>query len=134
LPNPRYTFPLSHRIVRSRDFEAVYARRVRVTSGPLVVWGAPNDLGHCRLGFAISRRAGAATVRNRIRRLVREAFRHSHHDLPCGTLGYDLVVSVRRHEPADGYTRALTRAVEEIHRRWTNRAEHGGDGGPPPGR
>jgi ribonuclease P protein component len=121
----RFTFPRSHRLIRRRDFDAVYRRKVRVTAGPLILWGAPNDVGHCRLGFAISRRVGRATVRNRIRRLLREAFRHTRHDLPTDPYGYDLVVSVRRHEPAtvDDYGQALHRGIEGLQRRWSKRAD-----------
>ncbi len=115
-----YRFPREMRLIRTRHFDAVFAARVRATAGPLVVWGAPNDEHHCRLGLAISRRAGSAAVRNRIRRLIRESFRLMQHDLPREPCGYDVVVSVRRHEPLslDEYRAALGRAVETLNRRW----------------
>lgn len=43
---------------------------------------ARNDLGHPRLGLVVSRKVGGAVVRNRWKRLLREAFRLSQHDLP----------------------------------------------------
>jgi ribonuclease P protein component len=114
------------RLIRTRHFDAVFAARVRVTAGPLVVWAAPNDELHCRLGLAISRRAGSAAVRNRIRRLIRESFRLLQHDLPREPRGYDVVVSVRRHEPLSlqEYRAALGRAVETLNRRWHDKANN----------
>ena len=40
--------------------------------------------GGTRLGLAVSRRAGNAVVRNRIKRVLREAFRLDREDLPPG--------------------------------------------------
>ena len=115
---PDYSLPATLRVIRTRHFDRVFATRVRTTVGPLVVWAAPNELEHCRLGLAISRRAGNAVTRNRIRRLVRESFRLLQHGLPREPHGYDLVVSVRRHEPLslDGYSGAFRRVVETLDR------------------
>ena len=56
----------------------------------------PNSLGHARLGLAVGvRSAGNAVNRNRVKRVVREAFRHIHQELPA----VDLVVNAR---PAAG--------------------------------
>ena len=66
--------PRVMRLARTRDFDGVFRAKVRTSAGPLVILAAPNDTGHCRLGLAISRRVGNAVRRNRIKRLVREAF------------------------------------------------------------
>jgi len=56
----------------------------------------PNGLEHARLGMAVGiRAAGTAVNRNRVKRIVREAFRVSHRELPA----VDLVVNAR---PAAG--------------------------------
>ena len=66
------------------------------------------------MGLAISRRAGNAVVRNRIRRRLREAFRLLQHDLLPAGRGYDLVIGVRRHEPKTSaqYMQALRQAAD----------------------
>ena len=122
---PDYCFPAKLRLIRTRHFDKVFAARVRAAVGPLVVWAAPNDLEHCRLGLAISRRAGNAVTRNRIRRLVRESFRLAQHGLPREPHGYDVIVSVRRHEPLrlDEYRAALLGAVETLQRKWQDKTD-----------
>ncbi len=123
--DPDYCFPAKLRLIRTRHFDRVFAARVKAAAGPLIVWAAPNDLEHCRLGLAISRRAGTAVTRNRIRRLVRESFRLLQHGLPRKPHGYDVVVSVRRHEPLslEQYRAALGRAVETLDRKWQDKTD-----------
>ncbi len=119
-----YRFPRELRVIHARHFALVFDGGVRMTAGPLVVWGAPNPLGHCRLGLAISRRVGTAPVRNRLRRLIRESFRLMRDDLPREPHGYDVVVSARRHEPLtlEEYRTQLARAVQAVDRRWHERS------------
>ena len=111
------------RLTRARQFDAVFAARVRVMAGPLSVWGAPNDAGHPRLGLAISRRVGNAVVRNRIRRRLREAFRLRQHELLSAQRGYDLVIGARRHEPMSlsQYDQALQQAARALERAWAKK-------------
>ena len=109
-----YRFPASRRLSGRRAFAAVYAARMRKSLGPVTVYGRANDLDHRRLGLSVSAKVGAAARRNRIKRLIREAFRLSQHE---GPQGYDIVVVVHRHEPlplAD-YQRMLGSAVRSIH-------------------
>lgn len=106
----------------------MYAARMKKVAGPLVVHVMPNGRSHPRLGLSVGRVAGSAVRRNRIKRLLREAFRSLQHDLPRlatpdGEQGYDLVVGVRRHEALglDQYRALLLRAVESAHRDWSRR-------------
>jgi len=97
-------------------FKAVYQSRVRKSSGPVLFCGLPNGRTYWRLGVSVPRRVGSAVQRNRIKRLLREAFRLSQHDWPEG---YDLLIIVRPHEPLKlaEYQRLLSQAMQSIHRK-----------------
>jgi len=81
------------------EFRRVYEARCKRGDGRLIVYIARNELGRVRLGLSVSRRAGDAVRRNRLRRKIREAFRRSKADWPAGL---DIVCVVAA-APADGY-------------------------------
>lgn len=95
--NPqRQTFPRAVRLSGRRAFAVVFNARLRKPMGPIVVVARPNGLSHSRIGFSIGRKVGAAVLRHRVKRLLREAFRLDQHALPRG---YDWVIVVRPHAP-----------------------------------
>jgi ribonuclease P protein component len=81
-----------YRIRRAGDFQRAYRRRVSVADQCLVVFGHPNSLPHPRVGLSVSRKVGGAVVRNRWKRLLREAFRLTRPQFPTGI---DLIVIPR---------------------------------------
>lgn len=101
-------FPARMRVRLDRDFRRAYALRLRRDLGFASLLAAPNGLAHARLGISIGRRAGTAVCRNRIKRLLREAFRLEQRAMPAGV---DLIVQVRPHEPRtlEAYREALLR-------------------------
>ena len=86
-------FPKSFRLRSSKQFQRVFAFRRSVADDTLILFAAANELPHCRLGLAISKKIGNAVIRNRWKRLIREAFRTSQSVLPSGL---DLVVLPQR--------------------------------------
>lgn len=91
-PARRHRFPKTHRVLRKPDFERAMRAGRRGTDARLTMWVHPNELPHPRLGLIVGRRHGGAVQRNRLKRLLREAFRHSQYDLP---VGYDLICTPR---------------------------------------
>ena len=68
-------FPRQERIGRKRDFDRVFREGCVIRAPEMTVRAAPNDIGHPRLGLSVGRRLGGAVRRNRIKRLLREAYR-----------------------------------------------------------
>ncbi len=69
-------FPRASRIRRGSDFRRTQALGNRVVCGCLIAnWRALEAGGAGRLGVVASRRIGAAVVRNRARRLLKEVYR-----------------------------------------------------------
>jgi ribonuclease P protein component len=109
-------FQKHDRLTRPADFRRVFDRRCSVSNPFLIVYGAPNDLDRCRLGLSVSRKVGPAVLRNRLRRLYREAFRLSRAEMP---VGLDLVLIPRRPgEPRlEELREALPTLVQSLARR-----------------
>lgn len=89
---PSFKYPQTHHMKTPAEFERCYARKRSASDGLLVVYACENGLAHPRLGCSVSRKVGNAVVRNRYKRLFREAFRLSQHDLPPGV---DLILIPR---------------------------------------
>ena len=86
--------PRAH-IRRPAEFEQAYADGFRLkgaagdgkSRAPLGLVCRPNGLDHPRLGLAIARKTLPRAVdRNRVKRLVREEFRHNQQRLPAADL------------------------------------------------
>ena len=111
-----YRFEKREHLRRSRDFRRVYDRRRSVSDSWLIVYACENGLPYCRLGLSVSRKVGKAHHRNRLRRLYREAFRLTRHEMPTGL---DLVLIPRKpDEPTlEALKRSLPRLVRQAARK-----------------
>jgi ribonuclease P protein component len=84
------------RLSRSSDFQRIYRHGSSTASRYLVLYHFQRPAGSseevARLGLSVSKKLGGAVVRNRIKRLLREAFRASQEQL---AEGYDFVLIAR---------------------------------------
>lgn len=110
----RHTLPRSSRLSGRLAFRRAFDQGTKATRGPITAYLLPNGLAHPRLGLTVPRAVGTAVRRNRIKRLLREAFRHLQHDFPAA---YDFVLVVRRHEPLPlaEYQRILSALLVRTH-------------------
>jgi len=75
-------FPKKARLLSNNSFKTVLARRIRASDGLLVLFIAENDCSMPRLGISIGKAFGNAVRRNKLKRLIREAFRCNQHEIP----------------------------------------------------
>jgi ribonuclease P protein component len=116
-----HTFRKHEHLRRPAEFQQVYATRCSVSDRRLVIYGRGNDLPQLRLGLSVSRKVGSAVVRNRLRRLYREAFRLTRPELPGGV---DLVLIPRFNAPSLADLQASLRLlVPSLARRLTKPRE-----------
>jgi ribonuclease P protein component len=101
------------RLSRSGEFERVYREGRSHASRHLVVYAFPraDDEEDPRLGISVGRKLGGAVERNRIKRLLRDAFWSTAGEL---TPGHDFVIVAR---PAAGELEgedAIERALRAV--------------------
>jgi ribonuclease P protein component len=87
--------PAPERIAKRRDFLRAYDQGRKEFARLSTVFTIPNGLDHPRLGITVTKKAGKAHDRNRLRRWVREIYRRSRTTVGLLDQGIDLVVNVK---------------------------------------
>ena len=85
----RFSFPKTSRLINNGQFKAVMARNMHASDRLLTLFMAENNAECPRLGLAVGTCFRSAVIRNRIKRLLREAFRKNQHKIPKG---FDYVI------------------------------------------
>ena len=74
-------FPKSAKLTSKSDFETILKHKLFIKNELMTLYIAPNNSGKARFGVSVSSKIAPAVVRNRLKRLVREAFRLNRHKL-----------------------------------------------------
>ena len=90
----RLSFSKEKRLINSRQFKSVLDRGQRLSNDILTLYMAKNEFDYARLGVSVGKSCGNAVVRNRLKRILREAFRQSQDEIPAG-FDYFLMFSPR---------------------------------------
>lgn len=89
----KYTFPRQIRLIKGNQFKAVLAPKSQLMGKYFVCYYLGNPLAYPRIGIITAKKScRLAILRNRIKRQVRESFRHYQSKLP----NYDMVVIARQ--------------------------------------
>lgn len=86
-------FGKEERIRKRRDYTRIYEQGTRIYSRRFIIIVCPNPQGIRRLGTTVSKKAGNAVQRNRIKRLLREFFRLNKSRLPASQ---DIVIIAKK--------------------------------------
>ncbi|MDX1443649.1 MAG: ribonuclease P protein component [Gammaproteobacteria bacterium] len=110
-------FPRDLRLLNPAAFTRVFREGVRSADHLFTLLAAGNELDCPRIGLAVSRKVSNRAVgRNRIKRQVREAFRHHADELPP----IDIVVMAKR-DAAGADNEAIRKSLATHWRRLTRK-------------
>ena len=98
---------------RNNDFRRLYSKGRSYTSAVLVTYVLKNRCKYTRIGITTSKKIGKAVLRNRSRRIIREAYRMISDDVRQGV---DLVFVARGKTPfvkSNDILRAMKKELKE---------------------
>jgi ribonuclease P protein component len=98
-------FSKQERILKREEFRQIYHRGRRYHFPLFTIFALDNAQDVCRLGVTVTKRIGAAVVRNRCKRLLRETFRRNKRLFP---VSIDIVVNVKHPMIKATYTEVNT--------------------------
>ncbi len=81
----KFAFSRASRLRLKREFEAVFDGGKKTVTSDLVAWHLPAGDKEKKIGLMVSKKTGGAVKRNRLKRLLREAFRLTSRELKEGT-------------------------------------------------
>ncbi len=89
----QFAFSRYERLRLENDFERVFREGKMIQDENFTILFAENNLGRCRLGIIVKKKFGKAHDRNKIKRWIREVFRHYKVNF---NRSFDIIVIPRR--------------------------------------
>jgi ribonuclease P protein component len=89
----KLAYPRKHRLLSKTEFKAVFDNAKKISQKHLLILYKTNQNTHSRLGLVVGKHfAKKAASRNRIKRVIRESFRHYQENIK----GMDIIVIARQ--------------------------------------
>ncbi|RTZ93482.1 MAG: ribonuclease P protein component [Deltaproteobacteria bacterium] len=115
MEHPRETFKKKERISKRSDFIRRHPEDVVVHTPEYQFVFKPTSLGFSRLGIVVTRKHGNAVFRNRVKRVLREAFRKNKMLIQPPRD----VIAIRKHRPTKPTFREAERHFTDAARKLT---------------
>lgn len=118
-------FPKSARLRQSQEFRSTLNRGMKTVCPHMVLFASPRkDDSGTRLGLVVSKKVGESVTRNRVKRQLREAYRHLRTDIDqeAALKNLDLVV-VARGTAADASSDEMAGALRHCLKRLCRQLE-----------
>ena len=107
------SFPKEERLQNSSHFQKVFQYGRKQKSEAITIFFLKNELPQNRLGISIGKKFGSAVKRNRMKRLVREAYLLNKQKFLQGNLStFDIVIVI--HRPKYSTLSEVTQALEKL--------------------
>ncbi len=96
--NVKHSYSKHQRLLSRSEYISLFNKKktfslsYKALPAPILDW-AYSSLANPRIGITVTKKQGGSVERNRLKRLVREAFRRS--SLACCSIGIDIQVRVR---------------------------------------
>jgi ribonuclease P protein component len=111
--SPDESLPRSERLSGREEWRTVFAEGARLSGRYAILWWRRQERIGRKAGFSAGKRAGPPVIRNRARRLLREAYRHMKQSIPDDCH----VVLVARSGTAEAGYHEVARELRKLLRR-----------------
>ena len=81
---------MDHRLRKKKQFSFIYRKGKRISNKFLTLFVVPSKYDSYKIGYSVSKKIGKATVRNKVKRRLKEIVRNS--DFPKDKFNYILMV------------------------------------------
>lgn len=108
------SFKKSAHLKKSKEFKKTYSLGKSYANKLLVLYVWPKEEEQLKIGFSVGKKIGKAVVRNRVKRLIREAYRLNQHKVK--KQGMNLVF-IARNRAKDADFLQIERALLDLFKR-----------------